>query len=142
MAALAMLYLLVMAAPATVDSNIDCPGWCDQCTSFVAEYVHRLTGKWPAFYGDAKDWADSAARGGWTVSAVPRARSVLVLQPGEYRTNDNIKTYIAGHMGHTGWVDSVSGNYIHVVDRNAQSDGQYGERSLRIHPSMRFIYVE
>lgn len=67
---------------------------CRQCVSYVAWRAYKETGYAPAYWGDAIDFPSSGRRAGFTVSPIPRERSVGVLTTG-------------GRPGHVVWIESV-----------------------------------
>src|SRR5690349_20302366 len=57
----------------TEAENSGVPG---QCTWGAKELFYQATGQHPMIYGNALEWADSAAAHGWTVVADAEARSI------------------------------------------------------------------
>lgn len=105
-----------------------------QCTWGALEKWRGATGWYlGGFYGNAKDWASRAAGAGHTVSSTPRARSVVVMQPGVHGSSSS---------GHVAWVTGVSNGKISVVEMNALN-GPYNwnTRTLTHQGGMRYIYA-
>jgi len=96
-----------------------------QCTWGAKEKFHDATGKYPAIYGNAKDWATSARNAGWTVVADALPRSIVVFQPGVQGANAT--------NGHVAWVDSVDyrsdGRYINITEMNVNGVGVWSRRA-------------
>lgn len=106
-----------------------------QCTWGALNLWHQATGFYPGGWtGNALVWANGAARAGHTVSSVPRARSIVVLQPGVHGSSRS--------AGHVGWVTSVSGNRVTITEMNALAGpGRYNTRTLTHVGGMRYIYA-
>lgn len=92
-----------------------------QCTSYVAwkinetgtAFSNRMNG---GYFGNAKNWDDNAARLGWTVSSVPRPKSIGVLNSGD--------------LGHVAFVESVNPDgSVNVSEYNWNFNLRYNERS-------------
>jgi surface antigen len=99
------------------------------CTDFVAWKINSL-GK--SFYntmgggrfGNATYWDDNARQLGWTVSSVPRARSIGVRE---------------GTYGHVAFVESVNGDgSVNVAQYNAAGTGTFSRATTRFGS---YIYV-
>lgn len=75
-------------------------GWC---TYGAARYWGVGTGAYPNWRGDAKYWGANARNVGWTWTSTPRARSVLVMQPGSWPLT-------SAPEGHVAWVRRVNKN--------------------------------
>ena len=103
-----------------------------QCTWGAQEKFHAYTGYYlGGFYGNALDWGWKAANAGWTVTSTPRARSVVVLQPGVHGSSS---------AGHVAWVTSVSGNQVTVIEMNALAgEGRYNTRTFSHVSGMKYI---
>ena len=103
-----------------------------QCTWGALEKWHAYTGYYlGGFYGNARDWGWKARNAGWTVSNTPRARSIVVLQPGVYGSSS---------AGHVAWVTSVSGNSVTVIEMNALAgEGSYNTRTFTHVSGMQYI---
>jgi surface antigen len=75
-------------------------GWC---TWGAADYWGRGTGAHPNWRGNAKDWGVNARNAHWQWTSTPRARSILVIQPGGWPLTN-------APEGHVAWVRSVNKN--------------------------------
>ena len=107
-----------------------------QCTYGAKEKFHEATGLYPAFKGNAYEWADTAAATGWTTVLDAQARSIVVFQPGVQGSD---ATY-----GHVAWVDSIEqhpdGLYINITELNGVAGpGQWGTRQVKDVPGMSYI---
>jgi hypothetical protein len=69
---------------------------CRQCVSYTAWKVLQKTGRAPMYWGNAKDWPNSARRVGYRTGKQPREQSVAVMTTGPY--------------GHVAWVESINPN--------------------------------
>ena len=93
-----------------------------ECVSYAAWKVFQTYGYMPYWggRGNASQWPANASAAGYTVSSVPRAKSVGISQSGPY--------------GHAVWVESVSGNRVYISQYNAANEatnwvmGQYSEQ--------------
>ncbi len=105
-----------------------------QCTWGALSQWHRSTGFYPGGWtGNALVWGGGAARAGYTVSSTPRARSILVMQPGVHGSSS---------AGHVAWVTSVRGNQVTVIEMNALAGAfNYNTRTLSNIGGMRYIYA-
>jgi surface antigen len=103
-----------------------------QCTWGAQEKFKAYTGYYlGGFYGNALDWGWKAANAGWTVTSTPRAKSVVVLQPGVHGSSS---------AGHVAWVTSVSGNQVTVIEMNALAgEGRYNTRTFSHVSGMKYI---
>ena len=107
-------------------------GWC---TWGAAKKLHRATGHYPGWFGNANDWARGAK--GWLVSSEPMARSIFVFQGG----------INSSPRGHVGWVDAVeyspSGVFLHTTEMNGWHGGlfKWSHERTKYQRSMRFILV-
>ncbi len=103
-----------------------------QCTWGAQEKFRAYTGYYlGGFYGNALDWGWKAANAGWTVTSTPRAKSVVVLQPGVHGSSS---------AGHVAWVTSVSGNQVTVIEMNALAgEGRYNTRTFSHTSGMKYI---
>jgi len=107
-------------------------GWC---TWGAATMLHRATGRYPGWFGNAKDWARGAR--GWIVRPEPMAHSVFVYPAG----------LDSSPLGHVGWVDSVEyaadGVYLHTTEMNGWHGGLYrwSHERTKYERTMRFILV-
>ena len=105
-----------------------------QCTWGALNKWYQSEGYYPGGWtGNALVWASGAARAGYTVSSVPRVRSILVLQPG---------TYNSSSAGHVAWVTAVNGNQVTVIEMNAMAGPyNYNTRTLTNVGGMQYIYA-
>jgi len=87
------------------------------CTWGAAEKWKQNTGAYPGWNGDAMYWDTNARSAGWTVVSTPRARAVVVMEPGATTSS----------VGHVAWVNSyrISGStiYLNITDMNRYSLG-------------------
>jgi surface antigen len=110
-------------------------GAAGNCTWWVYERSKDAIGVYPLITGDAKDMGNNARNRGWTVTATPRARSIMVRQPGVGGAS--------GSYGHVMWVKQVSGNRVLISDMNWS--GLYSVRDnvwLDVASSDRFILID
>ena len=103
-----------------------------QCTWGALAKWHASEGYYPGGWtGNAMAWASGAANAGYTVTGTPRARSILVMQPGVHGSSS---------VGHVAWVTGVSGNQVHIIEMNALAGPyNYNTRTLTDGPGMRYI---
>lgn len=84
------------------------------CTWAAWQYAYERAGvALPGFTGNAIGWYDGAKAKGYTVSSVPREKSIAVWSGG------------SGNMGHVAYVDKVSGNRIYVYEGGYGSVGKH-----------------
>lgn len=113
---------------------------CRQCTSYVAWKVLEATGNSYAYWGNAKNWPNSASNLGIAVGTTARAGSVGVMTGGYY--------------GHVVWVETdpdEQGNII-ISQYNSYHDntgddsgpgwGKYSKKKVSAYDYNRFIYVK
>ena len=105
-----------------------------QCTWGALSKWYAATGFYPGGWtGNAMVWDTGAAAAGYTVSGTPRARSVLVMEPGIHGSSS---------VGHVAWVTSVSGGQVTVIEMNALAGAfNYNTRTLPDGPGMKYIYA-
>lgn len=105
-----------------------------QCTWGALNKWYQSEGYYPGGWtGNAMAWASGAASAGYTVSGTPRARSILVMQPGVHGSSS---------VGHVGWVTAVNGNEVTIVEMNALAGPyNYNTRTLTDQGGMRYIYA-
>lgn len=105
-----------------------------QCTWGALNLWHQATGFYiGGFYGNALTWGYKAASVGYTVKSTPRARSIVVMQPGVHGSSG---------AGHVGWVTSVSGNKVTITEMNALAGpGRYNTRTITHTGGMQYIYA-
>jgi hypothetical protein len=114
------------------DRNHFDAGWC---TWGAAKMLHRATGQYPGWFGNAKDWAEGAK--GWLVSSEPMAHSIFVFPAG----------VDSSQSGHVGWVDRVEyrpgGVDLHTTEMNGWHGGlfSWSHERTKYERSMRFILV-
>lgn len=144
-----LLVLLVAAAFTTACSPVDRstgvtrssnpvsnPAYAGQCTWAVEELWHNATGSYLAESGDAWQWADNAARFGWTVTSTPSDRSIVVFPRGVAGAHTD--------TGHVAWVTGIShradGTYVDVMEMNwDQGPYQWDIRTLKSEPGLSYI---
>lgn len=127
------------ASSATGRTQATNPGAPGQCTWGAAQKWFEASGSYPALLGDALSWGDAAVAAGWTVVDEPRARSLVVFQPGVAG---------AGSTGHVAWVDSVTdrpdGRILRITEMNNTYYGGLGifnERDVRAIPGLKYILM-
>lgn len=105
-----------------------------QCTWGVLIKWYAATGFYPGGWtGNAMVWDTGAAAAGYTVSGTPRARSILVMDPGVHGSSS---------VGHLAWVTSVSGGQVTVIEMNALAGPfNFNTRTLSDGPGMKYIYA-
>ncbi|MDN5794796.1 MAG: CHAP domain-containing protein [Intrasporangium sp.] len=105
-----------------------------QCTWGALNKWYQSEGYYPSGWtGNASGWAYGAASAGYTVSSVPRVRSIVVMQPGVHGSSS---------AGHVGWVTAVNGNRVTIVEMNALAGAyNYNTRTLTNVGGMRYIYA-
>ncbi|GAA1614488.1 CHAP domain-containing protein [Catellatospora bangladeshensis] len=119
------------ARGATTDRNWFVAGYC---TWGAADIWRSRTGSYPGWGGNALDWDTNAAAKGWTVVDTPRARSVVVMEPGATTSS----------LGHVGWVNHyyLSGGtvYLNITDMNSSGFGVWSTYDRAWKPGyMRFV---
>ena len=105
-----------------------------QCTWGVLNKWYQSEGYYPGGWtGNALVWASGAASAGYTVSSVPRTRSIVVMQPGVYGSSN---------MGHLGWVTAVSGDRVTIIEMNALAGPyNYNSRTITHISGLKYIYA-
>ncbi|WP_052593564.1 CHAP domain-containing protein [Luteipulveratus mongoliensis] len=110
-------------------------GASGQCTWGAKEKFKKYSGKYPAIYGNAKDWFGSAKANGGTTTYTPSANAIVVFQPGAQGAN---RTY-----GHVAWVNSVQktshGTYVHITEMNWKGKYIYNTRTVKDVSGMGYI---
>lgn len=106
-----------------------------QCTWGALSKWYQSEGYYPTGWtGNALSWGYGARNAGYTVSSTPRSRSIVVMQPGVHGSSS--------YAGHVGWVTSVSGNSITIVEMNALAGAYaYNTRTLTHQGGMQYIYA-
>ena len=117
------------------------------CTQYAADQMHKYTGVYPGWSGDAKQWKSNAAAAGWKVSGTPAVNTIIVLQPGTYTFKDswssgqyNVTDFPSGHVG---WVQAVSGSgtWVKFSDWNwADQLGVVNTHWVVVSGGISFIY--
>lgn len=101
------------------DSIIDTWGMYNrECVSYTAWKVYQA-GKYMPYWGgsgNANEWPGNARAAGIPTGSEPRVHSVAISMAGGY--------------GHAMWVESVSGNTIHVSQMNYDLAGHYSEMTI------------
>ncbi len=103
-----------------------------ECVSYAAWKVYQQYGYMPYWggRGNASQWPGNARAAGYTVSSVPRAKSVGISQSGPY--------------GHAVWVEAVSGNRVYISQYNYANEatnwlpGDYSEQWM---DAAAFVYI-
>jgi len=90
------------------------------CTWYAEVRFHDYVINFPSAYpannsyidvtGNAKLWATSAQKHGWTVTTTPTVNSIVVFQPGE--------NGVTNSAGHVAWVTAVNGSHFTVLELN------------------------
>jgi surface antigen len=124
------------SAPAASSGVRSSHNWATagQCTWGALNKWYQSEGYYPGGWtGNALVWASGAASAGYTVSSVPRVRSIVVLQPGVYGSSS---------AGHVAWVTAVNGDQVTIVEMNALAGPyNYNTRTLTNVGSMKYIYA-
>lgn len=116
---------------ATRTFNAGVPG---NCTWYAMDIWHSFWGRhlYPAFSGNATDWAKSARALNYQVSSFPATQAMVVFQG----TPTN-------RYGHVAWVDGMQprsdGTWIHIKEMNYTGLYQIDSRWVKVTPSMSFI---
>lgn len=103
-----------------------------ECVSYAAWKVYQQYGYMPYWggRGNAAQWPYNARAAGYTVSSVPRAKTVGISQSGPY--------------GHAVWVEAVSGNRVYISQYNYANEatnwlpGDYSEQWMN---ASAFVYI-
>lgn len=103
-----------------------------ECVSYAAWKVYQNYGYMPYWggRGNASQWPGNARAAGYTVSSVPRARSVGISMSGPY--------------GHAVWVEAVNGNRVYISQYNYANEatnwlpGDYSEQWM---DASAFVYI-
>jgi surface antigen len=105
-----------------------------QCTWGALNKWYASEGYYPGGWtGNALSWASGAASAGYTVSGVPRTRSIIVMQPGVYGSSS---------AGHVAWVTGVSGDQVTFIEMNALAGPyNYNTRTITDISGIRYIYA-
>ncbi|GAA2158728.1 surface antigen [Humibacillus xanthopallidus] len=124
------------SAPSASSGTRSSHNWATpgQCTWGALAKWYQSEGYYPGGWtGNAMVWGSGAAAAGYTVSSVPRTRSILVMQPGVQGSSS---------VGHVAWVTGVSGNKVTIIEMNALAGPyNYNTRTLTNGPGMRYIYA-
>lgn len=97
-----------------------------ECVSYTAWMVYKTYGYMPYWggVGNANQWPGDARAANIPTGSVPKVGSVAIS--------------MGGAFGHAMWVDSVSGNMIHVQQYNYDLQGNYSEMWVN---GSNFIYI-
>ncbi|MBO4855102.1 CHAP domain-containing protein [Candidatus Saccharibacteria bacterium] len=103
-----------------------------ECVSYAAWKVFQHYGYMPYWggRGNASQWPANARAAGYTVTSVPRAKTVGISQSGPY--------------GHAVWVEAVSGNRVYISQYNYANEatnwlpGDYSEQWM---DAAAFVYI-
>lgn len=109
-------------------------GSAGQCTWGVLNKWYQSEGYYPGGWaGNALVWGTRAAGAGYTVSGTPRARSIVVMQPGVHGSSS---------AGHLGWVTAVDGDQVTIIEMNALAGPFiYNTRTVTDISGMQYIYA-
>ena len=137
--------MLIAQAGRTTPTNPFCGYDCDQCTSFVEEYVHDEYGFWMDIDGDARGWIASAIDRNWPVGNQPAPGAILVI-PGDdlvwvFDDDQDLELWQVSDRGHVAVIDAVQDGWVHVLDRNWDGTGLNGSRWFFWNPAWWVIYV-
>ncbi len=116
-------------ASAGQDSVVDPWGMYNrECVSYAAWKVHQRYGNMPYWggSGNANQWPGNARRSGISTGNSPRVGAVAVMSGGYY--------------GHVAFVESVSGNTVHVSQYNWGVRGEYSEMTVSASAFDTYIY--
>ena len=110
-----MLIPMKGVTPVNAATNPYSGGYAN-CTWAAWQYAHDKAGvELPGFTGNAIGWYEGAKAKGYTVSSVPREKSIAVWSGGT-------------SAGHVAYVDKVSGNRIYIYEGGYKhSDGTVGQ---------------
>ena len=109
-------------------------GDAGNCTWYAYDRWHSFWGHhlYPAFTGNATDWANSARSLGYRVLTTPTTQSVVVFDAS-----------LVPPYGHVAWVDSMQprsdGTYIHVWEMNWYGLYKIDDRWVKVVAGMSFI---
>ena len=105
-----------------------------QCTWGALNKWYQSEGYYPGGWtGNALTWASGAASAGYTVSGVPRTRSIIVMQPGVYGSSS---------AGHVAWVTAVNGDQVTFIEMNALAGPyNYNTRTVTDISGIKYIYA-
>jgi surface antigen len=101
-----------------------------QCTWFAEQRFAEFAHHFPLIWGNASQWAGSAAANGWSVVSTPQMDSVAVFRPGENGALSD---------GHVAWVTAVNGSRITVEEMNVRGLGVRDTRTLTPGRNVTFI---
>jgi surface antigen/uncharacterized protein YraI len=115
-----------------------------QCTWGADNLAHEFMATDPSAYpsghdfidvwGNADQWASSAAANGWTVVSTPKLDSIVVFQPGVQGADP---TY-----GHVAWVTAVYSNgTFQIEEMNATAGANYDFRTVSAASGESFILI-
>jgi surface antigen len=124
------------SAPSASSGSRSSHNWATpgQCTWGALNKWYQSEGYYPGGWtGNALTWAYGAASAGYTVSGVPRTRSIIVMQPGVYGSSS---------AGHVGWVTGVSGDRVTFIEMNALAGPyNYNTRTITDISGIKYIYA-
>jgi surface antigen len=105
-----------------------------QCTYWAGYQWYKATGSWPGITGNADQWATSASSAGFTVTARPEPRSIVVFPDSD----------TPGFPGHVAWVTSVARNSngsisVSISEMNHEGPGIVDTRPITNSPELRYI---
>jgi surface antigen len=105
-----------------------------QCTWGALNKWYQSEGYYPGGWtGNAMVWDTGAAAAGYTVSGVPRTRSIVVMEPGVHGSSS---------VGHVAWVTAVNGDEVTIVEMNALAGPyNYNTRTVTDIAGMKYIYA-
>ena len=112
--------------------DIGCSYPYGQCTWWAYVRRHQLGLPCGSYFGNAKEWVESAEERGYSISDSPQPGDIVVFQPGQEFADPN--------FGHVAIVESVLGDSIIISECSAGGSlGQPTTRTLTdIH---RFTYI-
>lgn len=101
---------------------------CNQCVSYTAWKMGKVTGFSPSYWGNANQWPDSARSAGYKVSRTPRDNSLGVMMAGAYGHIVYVEDYHKGSntvdiSQYNEWINGKG--FGHFSTRSGVSGGTY-----------------
>ncbi|MDN5835124.1 MAG: CHAP domain-containing protein [bacterium] len=101
---------------------------CNQCVSYTAWKMGKVTGFSPSYWGNANQWPASARAAGYKVSTKPRANSLGVMMSGAYGHIVYVESYHKGSntvdiSQYNEWINGKGFGYFST--RSGVSGGTY-----------------
>lgn len=118
--------------PTTTGDSGNAYPW-GQCTWWAYVRRHQLDLPVGSYFGDGRQWADSAMRLGYTVNTTPTVGAIIVFQPGQDGAD--------GTYGHVAIVEQVhEDGSITISESNAQGLGVISNRTFTT--ASRYTYIQ